>query len=84
MIESFISILIVCIIGAGAFFAAQYVLDLRNSRNTLVDEYKRAEGHISELEARIELLEAQNDMQKSMPAPTGESNGWTMLEGRRG
>ena len=83
MIESFISILIVCIIGAGAFFAAHYVLDLRNSRDTLAEEYKRAEGHISELESRIELLEAQIDIQRATPTPTGDSNGWGSFEARR-
>ena len=84
MIEAFTSILIVCVIGAGAYYAALQFVQLRHNRDTLADEYKRAEVYILELESRVQLLEADSIINKSPVHPTGESSGWDALESRRG
>ena len=83
MIESLLSILIIALISAGAYYAAHYIVNLRHERNELADEYKRAEEHIKELEERVMLLEAQLDMQRSsMPRATGSTNGWDEMNVR--
>lgn len=83
MIEVLLSILIIAVIGTGAYYAAHYIINLRHERNALADEYKRAEEHIKELEERVILVEAQLDMQRaSMPRATGSSNGWDEMNVR--
>jgi hypothetical protein len=63
MLETLLSILIIAIVGTGAYYAAHYIVNLRHNRDMLADEYKRATEHIEELEARVMLLEAERDTQ---------------------
>jgi chromosome segregation ATPase len=83
MLESLLSILICSIIAAAAYYASLRYVELRHNRDTISDEYKRAEEHIKELEERVMLLEAQLDMQRSsMPRANGVSDGWSELNVR--
>jgi hypothetical protein len=83
VIEAFTSILIVLIIGSGAYYASLQFVQLRHNRDTLADEYKRAEGHIRDLEDRVMMLEAQMESNRPMPRASGDDKGWGTFEPRR-
>lgn len=65
MINVLLGLLIIAIIGTGAYYAAHYIVQLRHNRDILADEYKRATVHIEELESRIIMLEADRDLQSA-------------------
>lgn len=78
-----ICILIVAILAAGAYFAAYRVVMLIHQRNTLTDEIKRATEHIAELEARIDLLEAERDAREArLSRLKDDTSGWDAFEVR--
>lgn len=81
MVEILICVLILSILGVGAFYAAHYIVSLRHSRDTLADEYKRAEEHIKELEERVIMLESERDIQtaKMSPYRTEQTTGWDSM-----
>lgn len=83
MVEILICVLILSILGVGAFYAAHYFVGLRHSRDTLADEFKRATEHIEEMESRIMMLEAERDIQTAKVASyrTEKSTGWETMRG---
>lgn len=83
MVEVLICVLILSILGVGAFYAAHYMVGIRHNRDTLADEFKRATEHIEELEGRIMMLEAERDIQTAKVASyrTEQSTGWENMRG---
>lgn len=83
MIEALISILIIGIVAAGAYYAAHYVVNLRHNRNTIADELKRSIEHIEELESRIMMLESERDIRAAqMEAKGSKPSGWDTMNVR--
>ena len=84
MVESLLSILIVAILSAGAYYASYHFIHLRHNRDVLADEYKRAEMYIKEMEDRIAMLEAERDIQTTRMSGFREeqASGWESLNVR--
>lgn len=84
LIEVLLCILMLAIIGIGAYYAAHYVLGLRMNRDMIADELKRATTHIEEMEDRVTMLEAERDIAstKSSTYRTEQPNSWSVMDNR--
>lgn len=83
MLVAFTCMLITAILAAGAYYAAFRWVKLEHNRDTIADELKRALDHITDLEARIDMMEAQHDLQKVKAHPEGDNNGWSAFDLRQ-
>jgi cell division protein FtsL len=84
MLNTLLCALIICIIAAGAYYAAHYIVSLRHNRNEIADELTRAETHIKALEEENEMLRyertAQDELKRSMK--TEDNTGWNTFQAR--
>jgi len=80
MLYALLSVLIVAIIGAAAYYAAFKYIELRHNRNVIVDELQRATEHIAELEDRIRNLEVEKSIRDYKPEPQRDDTGWSSLD----
>lgn len=85
MLNTLLCALIICIIAAGAYYAAHYIVSLRHNRNEIADELVRAETHIKALEEENEMLRyertAQDELKRSMKTEDN-SGGWGTFQAR--
>jgi len=81
MTDVLIGLLICVITAAASIYAAHYIVQLRHNRDMLADELKRATEHISELESRVMLLEAERDARDARVGDLRreEAHGWETI-----
>lgn len=83
VINLLLCVLILSILGTGAYYAAYQWINLRHNRDVLTDELKRSMEHIGELEERLMQLEATMSMREhTSKIQQQESNGWASFEPR--
>lgn len=77
-------VLILAILGAGAYYASYQWINLRHNRDVITDELKRSMEHISELEERLMQLEANMSLREHTGKTQGkqEATGWDSFNGR--
>jgi len=84
MLNILLCALIICIICAGAYYAAHYIVSLRHNRNEIADELTRAETHIKALEEENDMLRyertAQDELKRSIK--TEDNTGWNTFQAR--
>lgn len=79
MLYALLSVLIVAIMGAAAYYAAFKYIELRHNRDVIADELQRATEHITGLEERIMQLEAEKSLRDYKPEPRRDETGWGSL-----
>lgn len=76
MLNALLSILILALLGTGAYYAAYQWINLRHNRDVITDELKRSMDHIGELEERLMQLEATISMREHTSKAQQEPTGW--------
>lgn len=82
MLYTLICVLILSILGTGAYYAAYQWINLRHNRDTIADELQRATAHIEDLEARIVMLEADKQLSEFKAKPAEDTTGWSAFDAR--
>lgn len=82
MLYAFLCLLILAIIGTGAYYAAIQWVSLKHNRDIVADELKRAMGHIEDLEARISMMEADKSLDDVKVQIRKDLTGWDTFTAR--
>ena len=81
MLYILLCVLILAILGTGAYYASQHVVTLRINHKMLTDEHNRAVEYIQTLEEDIKQLTFERDQQtqrEQMQPP--QKNGWNNFD----